>query len=203
MAAELKNRTSSEGHGIIIALTPLQRSHLMKKILFISLVLLIGAEFAFGQVYKWIDEKGGVHFTDDPVQVPEKYRPKTERLGLPAERTEPAAQPTETSKKKDEAYKDQLGRGEEYWRGRVEEGRKRLATLHEKLTGLRAKYNELVERFNDSRSTAERAILRKERDQVKSEMDRSKAELDEVRDMLDKKIPEEAEAFKAKSEWVK
>ena len=28
----------------------------------------------FGQMYKWVDEKGTVHFTDDLLRVPEKYR---------------------------------------------------------------------------------------------------------------------------------
>ena len=37
----------------------------------------------FGQeVYRWVDEQGTVHFTDDLGQVPEKYRDKSKRKSL-------------------------------------------------------------------------------------------------------------------------
>ena len=108
-----------------------------------------------------------------------------------------------TPKRKEETYKDRLGRGEDYWKGRVEEWRKKLRELQDRLEILRAKYNELTERFNDSKSTAERGNLRKERDQIKNEMDQRKIQIEEAKNMLEKKIPEEAELYKAKPEWVK
>ena len=175
----------------------------MKKILLISLLILFSVELAFAQIYKWVDEKGEVHFTDDPIQIPERYRSKADRIGLPEERTEATTETPGTLKKKEDAYRDQLGRGEEYWRGRVDEWRNKLRTLQERLEGLRTKYNALVERFNDSKSTAERGVLRKDRDQVKSEMDQCRVEVEQARNMLEKKIPEEAEVYKAKSEWIK
>ena len=53
----------------------------------ISLALPAGAE-----MYKWVDDKGTVHFTDDPSMIPEKYRPNTEtRKGT----TEPPPKPQE------------------------------------------------------------------------------------------------------------
>lgn len=32
----------------------------------------------YGEMYKWVDEKGTVHFTDDPSKIPERYRPDAE-----------------------------------------------------------------------------------------------------------------------------
>jgi aspartyl protease family protein len=32
----------------------------------------------YGEMYKWVDEKGTVHFTDDLSKIPEKYRPEAE-----------------------------------------------------------------------------------------------------------------------------
>lgn len=175
----------------------------MKKILFVPLIFLIGIHFAFAQAYKWVDDKGAVHFTDDLNQVPEKYRLKLDRIGFPEEKGEAPAEAVGTPKKKEDPYKDHLGRGEDYWKGRVDEWRKKLRALQDRLEGLIKKYNALVERFNDSKSTAERGSLRKDRDQVKAEMDQCRVEVEEARNMLDKKIPEEAELYKAKSEWVK
>jgi hypothetical protein len=61
----------------------------------------------------------------------------------------------------------------------------------------------LTEKLNDSKSSLERANFRKERDQVKTEMDQYKIQIEEAKNMLEKKIPEEAEFDKAKPEWVK
>ena len=175
----------------------------MKRILVIILFGLFISEIAFAEVYKWVDDKGVVYFTDDITQVPEKYRPKAERIGLPEDKEETKVQGELKSKKKEEAYRDRLGRGEDYWKGRVEEWRKKLGELQVRLEALRVKYNELTERFNDSKSTAERANIRKERDQVKSEMDQNKIQIEEAKQMLEKRIPEEADLYKAKPEWVK
>jgi len=174
----------------------------MKRIFVIILFVLFISEIAFAQVYKWVDEKGVVYFTDDITQVPEKYRPKAERMGLSEDKEETKVE-AESREKKGEAYRDRLGRGQDYWKGRVEEWRRKLREAQVKLEALRVKYNELTERFNDSKSTAERANIRKERDQVKSEMDQSKIQIEEAKEMLEKKIPEEADLYKAKPEWVK
>lgn len=175
----------------------------MKRILVIFLFIFFISEISFAEVYRWVDEKGVVYFTDDITQVPEKYRSKAEKILLPDGKEETKVEGELTPKRKEETYKDRLGRGEDYWKGRVEEWRKKLRDLQDRLETLRAKYNELTERYNDSRSTAERGNLRKERDQVKNEMDQSKIEIEEAKNMIEKKIPEEAELYKAKPEWVK
>jgi predicted nucleic acid-binding Zn-ribbon protein len=168
----------------------------MKKILFFLFFLLIPG-LSFGEVYKWVDDKGGIHFTDDLIQIPEKYRPQIERLGPSVERDQTLP------KKKDESYRDRLGKGEDYWKGRVEEWNKKLKDAQEKVNNLRVKYNELTEKFNESKNSVERTNLRKERDQIKSEMDKYKTQTEEAKDMLEKKIPGEAAIFGAKPEWIK
>jgi hypothetical protein len=40
-------------------------------ILFSMLVVLSSAH---AEIYKWVDDKGAVHFTEDPATIPEKYR---------------------------------------------------------------------------------------------------------------------------------
>ena len=35
------------------------------------------------EVYKWIDEKGTLHFTDDESAIPDKYRKQVEKVILP------------------------------------------------------------------------------------------------------------------------
>jgi hypothetical protein len=47
----------------------------MKHLLFstITLVFFLSTP-AFGEIYKWLDDRGVTHFTDDLRKVPEKYR---------------------------------------------------------------------------------------------------------------------------------
>jgi hypothetical protein len=161
-------------------------------------------QLSFAQVYKWVDERGNVHYTDDVLQVPEKNRPKTERLGEVEEKSEPKVQiETSPSKKKEEPYKDRLGRGEEYWKERTESWKRKLASAQDNVENLRLKYNDLTEKFNASKSSAERATLRNERDLLKIEIDKYKQQVEESKIMLDKKLPEEAQLYKAKPEWIK
>lgn len=41
-------------------------------------VLVLISRPIHAEIYKWIDEKGTVHFTQDPSTIPEKYHDKTE-----------------------------------------------------------------------------------------------------------------------------
>jgi len=175
---------------------------MMKGILFI-LLFLSATELSFAEAYKWVDEKGVFHFTDDIMQIPEKYRSAVEKIGLPEQRVETNVEGKSPAKGKEDSYKDRFGRGEEFWRARADEWRKKLMTSQERLDNLRSKYNELTEKLNDSRSSVERANLRKERDQIKNEIDQCKNQIEVAKDMLERKIPEEAELAKAKPEWMK
>jgi chromosome segregation ATPase len=175
----------------------------MMKWIFFVLLLLSAAELSFAETYKWVDERGVFHFTDDMMLIPEKYRSTVEKIGLPEEKVETKVEGKSPSKGKEDAYKDRFGRGEEFWKARADEWRKKLMTSQERMDNLRTKYNELTERFNDSKTSVERANLRKERDQIKNEIDQCKSQIEEAKDMLEKKLPEEAELAKAKPEWIK
>jgi len=175
----------------------------MKRILSVILLGFLISGISFAQVYKWVDEKGVTHFTDDASQVPEKYRPKAESVEAIQEKEDTSVEGEIAPKKKEDSYQDRLGRGEDYWKGRVDESRRKLGELQDKFNGLTTRYNGLTERLNASRSTAERGALRTERDQVQKEMDECKTQMVEAKGVLEKKIPEEAELYKAKPEWIK
>ena len=174
----------------------------MKSFLFVAISVFL-FQPCLADTYKWVDDNGGLHFTDDITQVPERYRSKIDKLETQHATTgaKPGAAPA--ASQTEGAYKDRLGRGEEYWRASVEEGRKKLAEAQARLESLRAAYNELTDKVNVSQNSVQRATYRKERDQLRSEMDLCKNQIEEAKVMLEKKIPEEAELYKAKPEWVK
>jgi hypothetical protein len=58
----------------------------MRKRVFIGafiIALLVIPLLIHAEVYKWVDEKGTVHFTEDNSTIPEKYAPQVERMYLP------------------------------------------------------------------------------------------------------------------------
>ena len=173
------------------------------KTLTLILLFLFTATLSYAQVYKWVDEKGIVHFTDDVTQIPEKYRQAIEEVEVQEQKTETKEKGEAPQKKQADSYKDRLGRGEEYWRARIEESKKKLQSLQEKVEALRLKYNELTEKFNTSKSSAQRAMIRNDREQIKNQMDELRAQIGEIKEILERKIPEEASLYKAKPEWIK
>jgi len=60
------------------------------RVLILSIVILnLFISPAYGEMYKWVDEKGVLHFSDDLSKVPEKYRPDVETLKAPKEISSP------------------------------------------------------------------------------------------------------------------
>ncbi len=56
------------------------------KIVFSILFMLILASSVSADVYKWVDERGVVNFTDDYSQVPSVYQDKVEKVSIPKSR---------------------------------------------------------------------------------------------------------------------
>lgn len=58
----------------------------MKVVLIGALLALIGRSTLAGEMYRWVDEKGVVHFTDNLHNIPEPYRSNTGRIKTPMAR---------------------------------------------------------------------------------------------------------------------
>ena len=52
----------------------------MKTMMVVLIITLFGLlsifQLAHAEIFKWVDEKGTVHFTEDPATIPEKYKDK-------------------------------------------------------------------------------------------------------------------------------
>jgi hypothetical protein len=46
--------------------------------LFMAVCFLFAGDVRADDVFKWVDDKGSVHFTDNPDKIPKKYRKKTQ-----------------------------------------------------------------------------------------------------------------------------
>jgi len=64
----------------------------MRPIILFVIILAVLVPPSYGEMYKWVDEKGTVHFTDDLSSIPEKYRPDAETRKPPEESSTPRPQ---------------------------------------------------------------------------------------------------------------
>ena len=86
-------------------------------------VILIVPFVAPAEVYKWIDQKGNIHFTDDPSKIPEKYRTDAESHKVPKEAATPGVEskppPPVTKAPESQGFKVQLSRKHGTWETEV------------------------------------------------------------------------------------
>jgi clan AA aspartic protease (TIGR02281 family) len=68
------------------------RSGKMKFIILLIILFVVIVPPVYGEMYKWVDEKGTVYFTDDLSIVPEKYRQDAETRKPPKETSTPQPQ---------------------------------------------------------------------------------------------------------------
>src|SRR4030043_557337 len=61
----------------------------MKFIMLIFIFWAVMVPSSYGELYKWVDEKGTVHFTDDLSSIPVKYRHDAETRKPPKEISTP------------------------------------------------------------------------------------------------------------------
>lgn len=86
----------------------------MNKVLIIVTVLLLASAGMAGEYFKWIDERGVVHFTNIEAEVPEKYKADVERRQMLLERQAPSETPREARRAIEES-RDTYNRDRDYW----------------------------------------------------------------------------------------
>jgi hypothetical protein len=192
-----------------------------------GLLILMGLTFlsfslAFGQeVYRWVDEQGTVHFTDDLGQVPEKYRDKIQKKEPPKEPpitqpippqpapSQPLAPPTGMGIDKGSGatprQKDILGRGEEWWRAKVNEWNEKLKTAQR---NYETTYSEWKSKENELESSKFKpdSVKRKLKAEIKDLEEKTKdweKQMNEAKNMLENVLPKQAQDYQANPEWLK
>jgi clan AA aspartic protease (TIGR02281 family) len=72
-----------------------KRNEKMRFVITLIVMLAVLVPYSYGEMYRWVDEKGTVHFTDDLSNIPEKYREDVETR-KPSKET-PIPQPQQKS----------------------------------------------------------------------------------------------------------
>jgi hypothetical protein len=171
------------------------------------------AGLASGQVYRWTDRQGNVHFTDNPSRIPPEYRAtaEVERVSPSAPSQAPSgdtatAPPTDTtvpSAPRSEAPPtDRLGRGRGYWQQLAQQWSARLQQHTAERDRLQQTYNSTRNLATYTRDGFDRRRLLAEIAQLEQAMAAVEAQINEAEIMLRTTLPLEARRLGADPDWL-
>ncbi len=177
----------------------------MKKLL-ILLVLLMFAAPAYGTtIYKWVDEKGVINFTDDYTRVPPTFRDrvKTEEYGQQEGNGAPAQRTVATAK--EDVRTDVYGRDKSWWRGKVRPWEDQLKEASENYEKAQKEYMEQAEGLSPynfgKMSLTQYQMLSSRLEILSKEMETYEGQMAEAKGML-AKLSEEARETGADPAWL-
>lgn len=193
-----------------------------RKSLIVLAALLLFSSAGFSQeIYRWVDEQGTVHFTDDLGQVPEKYRDKIQKKTPPQE--PPITQPTppqpaspqpptpsmgmevEKGSRPPSMQKDILGRGEEWWRAKVTEWNEKLKTAQRNYENSYSEWKAKEQELETAKFKPD-SVKRKLKAEIKDLEEKTKGlekQMNEAKNMLENVLPKQAQDYQANPEWLK
>ena len=126
-----------------------QRLHLCLPTLMCFAVLFLASPSFSQQTYRWTDDKGTVHFTDDASTVPDRYRGQVLSIeppqpppsnNLPPPKTAPSVKPKESPDRVQQYLEDHDRKVEE-----IKKLEKRATALEEELKHCEARLKEIAE----------------------------------------------------------
>lgn len=167
-------------------------------------------------IYRWMDESGTIHFTDDPTSIPEKYRKLTEeRKASPETSTSPSRLSSDTRPQgvvspsgravPSPSPTDQLGRGELWWRSKMKEWNERLETVQRHYEEARAALEGKTRELEGAKLKPDsfQRRLKAERKSLEEKVDHWERQIKEAREMLERTLPQEARDYGADPAWLK
>ncbi len=151
-----------------------------------------------------MDDSGTVHFTDDPVKVPEKYWDRVEEKKADKEE---GREPLDEGKKPRRQFQreptDRFGRRESWWRDRASKWwvqMENATSQHQRIT----KEIEEAKRVMDkARNDGKRRRYRRKIERLQKEDKLYKAQIEEAKYMLNNALLDEANMAGADPSWLR
>jgi hypothetical protein len=179
----------------------------MKTILLILAGLFLIPNLNAATLYRWVDDRGGFHFTDNYETIPAAYRDRAKSQTSedePEKATSSLPQPSLRKSEENTASVNPLSQNETYWRDRARPWKEKVAEAKENYENATKKYMEKSEQLSQ-RKFASRTQYKMDiadLDKLNGERKKCEAQLNEAKEMLGK-ISREAEESNANPEWVK
>jgi len=185
-----------------------------------SLFFLIGIVLASSLVsaqaiYRWVDEKGSIHFADDPSLIPEKYRDQTkiEKIRTESPPSAPQAQPQAVptgppsvkTAEPPSGRKDVLGRGEDWWKAQAKMWKEKLQNAQKNYETANAAVQAKQKEIDDSKFKPDSYVrkLEAEKKVLQDKANESAKQVDEAKNMLETGLARQAEEYLADPAWLK
>ncbi len=184
----------------------------MKRMILLGTIGLITlATLAFGQeIYRWVDEKGTIHFVDDLTLVPERYRDQVQKRKPPEKPSPPSIKIPREPEVGSRAEpvperKDLLGRGVEWWRAKGKEWNENLFNAQRNYENANAALKAKEKELEESKFKPD-SLKRKLKTEIKDLGEKVKEwgrQKEEARNMLEKVLPKQAEEYRADPTWLR
>lgn len=175
----------------------------MRCVFLILLTFFLTSTLQAHTLYKWVDEKGVVYYTDDYNTIPPAYRNRVEIEWVHEEEPLPPVQRM-APQKKEEAKTNIYGSGEAYWMEKVRPWREFLKNAEANYEKAHKKFMEKAMELSNmrfgSRSQYKMKII--ELDRAKEEMIKYADQIVEAKEALER-ISKEALDAKANMDWLK
>ena len=178
-------------------------------------LLLVSSVVSAQEIYRWTDDKGVAHFTDDPSLIPEKYRGQVKTEKMPAESPPPPSQaqpqavptgpPSVKAADPSSGRKDVLGRGEDWWKGQAKMWREKLQNAQKNYETANATVQAKQKEIDDAifKPDSYKRKLEAEKKVLQDKANESAKQVDEAKNMLETGLVRQAEEYLADPAWVK
>ena len=169
---------------------------------------------AWGQIYKWTDRQGDIHFTDNPSRIPSEHRSSVEleratpppplptasddaALALPTDAAAPGDIPSAPP------AKDRLGRGADYWQQLAQHWFVQLQQHLQERDRLQLLYNYTRHVASRTRDASDRGKIYADSTRLERAMAETEEQIKAAEAMLHTTLPLEARRLGANPEWLK
>jgi predicted nucleic acid-binding Zn-ribbon protein len=150
------------------------------------------------EIYRWTDEKGTVHFTDDPSNIPERYSKQGEKIDAPEEKATGLQPPPKPDDRSDrvKAYLKEIDKKIETKKkieGRISVLERELTSIQERLKAIEELEEEHFQYYHPFRDPKtgkwvkvaspyydEKRRLQRRRDSIKKELAPLQEELSKI-----------------------
>ena len=177
----------------------------MKKFPILLILLMFTLPAHATTIYKWVDDKGVINFTDDYTKVPPAFRSKVklEEYAQQGANAAPARRTVATAK--EEIRADIYGRDKSWWKGKVRPWKEELKEASENYRKALKEYMEQAEGLGPYKfgkmSLTQYQMLSSRLEILSKEMETYQKQIAEAKSML-AKLSKEAEERGADPAWL-
>jgi hypothetical protein len=177
----------------------------MKKLPILLILLMFAIPAQAATIYKWVDEKGVISFTDDYTKIPAAFRDRVEAEEFVQQAGNAAPAQRMVATHSEQARTDIYGRDGTWWREKVRPWKAELKEASEKYENAQKEYMEQAEGLGPynfgKMSLTQYQMLSYRLGILNKEMETYQGQIDEANEML-RRLFQEAKETQADPAWL-